>query len=53
MQKLKKLKKNWKNSKEKKNLKEMIRLSPEGIVCFFFWPYLTLFMELKKTFKNL
>ena len=33
------------------NVKEMVRLSPEVIV-YRLWPYLTLFMELKKTFRR-
>ena len=36
---------------KEKNLKEMVSLSPEGIV-YFLWLYLTLFMELKKTFRR-
>ena len=47
--KIKKIEKNWKNAKEKKNLKEMIRLSPEGIVCFS----LTLSDPFHGTKKNL
>ena len=33
------------------NVKEMVRLSPEVIV-YRLWPYRTLFMELKKTFRR-